>query len=84
MLKNNVPLNTHLDFIKAQKLMEVEKLPRTMTEIHAQEVENNSRDRKAAIQKHNDKTHVRLPNFIVGDYVLVSEHRKSGTSVMRC
>jgi hypothetical protein len=53
-----------------------------MTEIHAQVAEKATRDRKAAIQKHNDKTHVRSPNFQVGDYVLVSEHCKSGTSKM--
>jgi hypothetical protein len=38
--------------------------------------EKATRDRKSAI--HNDKTHVRWPNFQVGDYVLVAEHRKSG------
>jgi hypothetical protein len=37
----------------------------------------------AAIQKHNDKTHVRSPNFQVGDYVLVAEHRKSGVSKLQ-
>jgi hypothetical protein len=47
-----------------------------MTEIHAQVAEKATRDRKAAIQKHNDKTHVRSPNFQVGDYVLVAEHHK--------
>jgi hypothetical protein len=36
MLKDNVPANAPLDFIKAQKLMEVEKLSKAMTEIHAQ------------------------------------------------
>jgi hypothetical protein len=51
-----------------------------MTEIHAQVAEKATRDRKAAIQKHNDKTHVRSPNFQVGDYVLVAGNRKSGTS----
>jgi hypothetical protein len=71
MLKDNVPVNAPLDFIKAQKLMEVEKLSRAMTEIHAQVTEKDTRDRKAAIQKHNDKTHVRSPNFQVGDYVFV-------------
>jgi Chromo (CHRromatin Organisation MOdifier) domain len=45
--------------------------------------ENVTRDRKAAIQKHNDKTHVRSPNFQVGDYVLVAEHRKSGVSELQ-
>jgi hypothetical protein len=34
MLKDNVPVNAPLDFIKAQKLMEVEKLSKAMTEIH--------------------------------------------------
>jgi hypothetical protein len=34
-LRDNVPVNAPLDFIKAQKLMEVEKLSRAMTEIHA-------------------------------------------------
>jgi hypothetical protein len=77
MLKDNVPVNAPLDYIKAQKLMEVEKLSKAMTEIHAQVAEKATR-RKAAIQKHNDKTHVRSPNFQVGDYVLVAEHRKSG------
>jgi hypothetical protein len=36
MWKNSVPVSTLLDFIKAQKLMEVEKLSKSMTEIHAQ------------------------------------------------
>jgi transposase InsO family protein len=36
MLKDKVPVNAPLDFIKAQKLMEVEKLSKAMTEIHAQ------------------------------------------------
>jgi Chromo (CHRromatin Organisation MOdifier) domain len=51
-----------------------------MTEIHAQVAEKATRDRKAAIQKHKDKAHVRSPNFQVGDYVLVAKHRKSGVS----
>jgi Chromo (CHRromatin Organisation MOdifier) domain len=56
-----VPVNAPLDFIKAPKLMEVEKLSKAMTEIHAQVAEKATRDRKAAIQKHNDKTHVQSP-----------------------
>jgi hypothetical protein len=63
--------------------MEVEKLSKAMTEIHAQVAEKESRDRKAAIQEHNDKTHVLSPNFQVGDYMLVAEHRKSGTSKLQ-
>jgi uncharacterized protein YueI len=35
MLKANVPVNAPLDFIKAQTLMEVEKMSKAMTEIHA-------------------------------------------------
>jgi hypothetical protein len=35
-LKDNVPFNAPLDFIKAQRLMKVEKLSKAMTEIHAQ------------------------------------------------
>jgi hypothetical protein len=83
MLKDDVPVNAPLDFIKAQKLMEVEKLSKAMTEIHAQVAEKTTRDRKAAILKHHDKTHVRSPNFQVGDYVLVAEHRKSGVSKLQ-
>jgi hypothetical protein len=63
MLKDNVPVNAPLDFIKAQKLMEVENLSKAMTEIHAQVAEEATRDRKAAIQKHSDKNHLRSPNF---------------------
>jgi hypothetical protein len=83
MLKDNVPVNAPLDFIKAQNLMEVEKLSKAMIEIHAQVAKKATRDRKAAIQKHNDKTHVRSPNFQVRDYVLVAEHRKSGVCKMQ-
>jgi hypothetical protein len=35
ILKDKVPVNAPLDFIKAQKLMEVEKLSKAMTDIHA-------------------------------------------------
>jgi hypothetical protein len=80
MLKDNVPVSALLYFIKAQKLVEVEMLSKAMTEIHAQVAEKATRDRKAAIQKHNDKTHVRSPNFQVGDYVHVAEHRKNCVS----
>jgi Chromo (CHRromatin Organisation MOdifier) domain len=83
MLKDNVPVNASLDFIKAQKLMEVENLSKAMTEIHTQVAEIATRDRKAAIEKHNDKTHVRSLNFQVGDYVLVAEHSKSGVSMLQ-
>jgi hypothetical protein len=63
--------------------MEVEKLSKAITEIHAQVAKKDTRDRKAAIQKHNDKTHVRSPNCQVDDYVLVAEHRKSGVSKLQ-
>jgi hypothetical protein len=52
-------------------------------EIHAQVAAKATRDRKDGIQKHNDKTYMRLPNFQMGDYVLVAKHRKSGTSKMK-
>jgi hypothetical protein len=56
-----VPINVLLDFIKAQLLMEVEKVAKAMTEIHAHVAKNATRDIKAAIQKYKGKTHVRLP-----------------------
>jgi hypothetical protein len=83
MLKDNVPANAPLDFVKAQKLLKVEKLSKAVTEIHAQVAEKATRDREATTHKHNDKTHVRSPNFQVGDYALVAEHRKSGTSKLQ-
>jgi hypothetical protein len=49
MLKDNVPVNLPLDFVKTKKLLEVEKLSKAMTEIHAQVAEKSSRDREAAI-----------------------------------
>jgi hypothetical protein len=75
MLKDNMPVNVPPDFIKAQNLMKVETMSKVMTEIHTQMAEKDTRDRKSAMQKHNDKTHVRSPNFQVGYYVLVAEHR---------
>jgi hypothetical protein len=67
MLKDKVPVNAPLIYIKAQNLMEVKELSKAMTEIHAQVAKKATRDQKAAIQKHNDKTHVRSPNYQVGD-----------------
>jgi hypothetical protein len=55
MSKDNAPVNAPLDFTKAQKLMEVEKLSKAMTEIHAHVAEKATRSRKAAIQDHNEK-----------------------------
>jgi methylase of polypeptide subunit release factors len=49
MLNDNVLVYAPLDFITAQKLMEVEKLSKAMNEIHAQIAEKATRDRKAAI-----------------------------------
>jgi Integrase zinc binding domain len=76
MLKDNVPVNAPMDFIKAQKLMEVLNLSEAESEIRAQVAEKAKRYCKESIQKPNDKTHVRSPNFQVGDYVLVEQHRK--------
>jgi hypothetical protein len=83
MLKDNVPVNAPLDFIKAQKLMEVGHLTKTVVEIHAQVAEKATRDRKADTKKHKNKTYVRSPNFQVGDYMLVAKHRKSGASKLQ-
>jgi hypothetical protein len=63
--------------------MDIEDLSKAMIEIHAHVAEKATRDRKAAIQKHNDKTHVLLPNFQVGDNVLVVEQRRSGVSKLQ-
>jgi uncharacterized protein YueI len=49
MLKDSMPVNVPLDFIKEQLLNEDEKLSKIMTEIHAQVAEKAMRDRKAAI-----------------------------------
>jgi hypothetical protein len=47
-----------------------------MTEIHTQVAEKATRDSTAAFQMHNDKTYMSSPTFQVGDYVLVTKHRK--------
>jgi hypothetical protein len=39
MFKDNVPVNAPLDFIKAQRIFEAEKLSKVMTETHAQVTE---------------------------------------------
>jgi hypothetical protein len=49
MLKKNVFVNAPLDFIKAQRLITVEMLSNTITEIHAEVAERARRGRKAAI-----------------------------------
>jgi hypothetical protein len=61
-LKNNVPVNTPLDSIKAQKLMEAESLSKAMTEIHAQVAQKATRDHKAAIKNQNSNKYARSPN----------------------
>jgi hypothetical protein len=46
MMKDNMPVNAPLDFIKAPKIMEVGKMAKAMTNIHAQMTEKSTRDRK--------------------------------------
>jgi hypothetical protein len=75
MLKDNMPVSTPLDCIKAQKIVKIEKLSKAMTAIHAQVAVKATRDRKVIIQKHSDETHVRSPNFKVGDYVPAPQER---------
>jgi hypothetical protein len=53
MLKENVPANLPLDFIQAQKLMEVDKLSKTMTEIYQQVAEKAPRGSTRALAKHS-------------------------------
>jgi hypothetical protein len=52
-------------------------MSQTRKEIHAQVAEKSTRNSMAAIQKHNDKSHVRSPNFEVSDFALVAEHCKN-------
>jgi hypothetical protein len=47
--------------------MKAGKLSKAMTENHSQVAEKSTGDRKAAIQKHNEKTHVRSSNLQMGD-----------------
>jgi hypothetical protein len=49
MLEDNVPVKTPPDFVK--KRIEVEKLSKTMTDVHVLVTEKSTRDRKAAIQE---------------------------------
>jgi uncharacterized protein YhfF len=72
-----------IDFIKAQKLMEMEETAKIMAEIHTQVVAQSTKTRTRAIDAHNRKTHVQAPNFEVGDYVLVADPIKQGRSKLQ-
>jgi hypothetical protein len=63
MLKDKVPVNASLDVAEAHDLMEIEKLSKTMTEIRAHVAGKATRDRKAAVQKRNDKSTCVRQNF---------------------
>jgi hypothetical protein len=71
------------DFIKAQKLIEMEKTAKIMAEIHTQVVAQSTKTRTRAIDADNRKTHVQAPNFEVGYYVLITDPIKQGRSKLQ-
>jgi hypothetical protein len=72
-----------IDFIKAQKLIEMQKTAKIMAEIHTQVVAQSTKTRTRAIDAHNWKTHVQAQIFKVGDYMLVADHIKQGRSKLQ-
>ena len=64
----------YIDFIKAQQLVKVNQIHSALAEMHRDVAQSRTRARKAAVKRHNERTHVQPVNFEVGDYVLVA-HR---------
>lgn len=62
-----------LEFVQAQQTIKTRRLLHAFEKIHKDVSQSRSRKRQAAINFHNEKTHVQDINFEVGDYVLVAK-----------
>jgi hypothetical protein len=72
-----------IEFIEAQKLVEIEKTSRIMAEVHMQVAERSTKGRLQAINRHNKQTHEHSPTFVVSDYGLVTNAVKRGVSKLQ-
>ena len=61
------------DFIKLQKLVNIERMIGALDDMHRDIVTRRSRKRKAGVAAHNARTHVQPINFEIGDHVLVAQ-----------
>lgn len=67
-----------IDRIRAEQLVEVEKLLTTITEMHKHTGEAVSNNLLKQLRAHNKKTNIIQPNFSPGDFVLVCRAQKEG------
>jgi hypothetical protein len=71
------PIANHsLSFIKDQQLAESTKITNQVEKLHKEVSENVSRQRRKQVEAHNAHTHLVLPNFSPGDYVLRAEPKR--------
>jgi hypothetical protein len=71
------PIANHfLSFVKAQKLAESTKLANQVEKLHKVVSQKVSRQRRKQMEAHDAHTHLVLPNFSPGDYVLRAEPRR--------
>lgn len=66
-----------LDFIKAQKIINVNSLIHSLEAMHRKVHEARTKKRCESVKAHNAKTNVQEVNFEIGEYVLVSKLRSN-------
>lgn len=67
-----------IEKVRARQLVGIAGTQRTMDAMHKEVVGLSSASRKKAVESHNDKTHVQVANFHVGDFVLVRRAQPKG------
>ncbi len=72
-----------VDEINLRKVMNIEKLVKSLDEMHREAAEMKTHRREQAISSHNKKTHVRRIDFIVGDYVIVVQRQRCSSHKIR-
>ena len=72
-----------LDFVKAQRIVHIESLIKSLDELHRNVAEKRTRKRQQEVDRHNDRTRIRPVNFDIGDFVLVADTEKHSGNKLR-
>jgi len=59
-----------IEEVKLRKIANIELLQNSIEDMHRDVAERSSKKRKAAVESHNRRTHIRPINFVEGDFVL--------------
>lgn len=71
----------YVDEARVMQRLAVEGLLSALDDMTKEVSRTLSTTRRKAVEAHNDKTHVKLQNFLVGEYIVVARFSKPRTKI---